>query len=98
VDFIIPANDDAIRSVKLLVGVMANAVCEAKNLPLVDFTSEEEHQQAQERSHQSSTPRPVEVKPVVKAIVETEVVEGAEGDEVSTGEDVVLPLSEEPIK
>jgi small subunit ribosomal protein S2 len=74
VDFIIPANDDAIRSVKLLVGVMANAVCEAKNLPLVDFTSEEEHQQAQERSHQSSTPRPVEVKPVAKAMVETEVV------------------------
>jgi hypothetical protein len=31
-------------------------------------------------------------------VVETEVVEGAEGDEVSTGEDVVLPLSEEPIK
>lgn len=74
VDFIIPANDDAIRSVKLLVGVMANAVCEAKNLPLVDFTSEEEHQQAQERSHQASTPRPVDVKPVVAAIVETEVV------------------------
>jgi small subunit ribosomal protein S2 len=74
VDFIIPANDDAIRSVKLLVGVMANAVCEAKNLPLVDFTSEEEHQQAQERSHQSSTPRPVEVKPVAKATVETEVI------------------------
>jgi small subunit ribosomal protein S2 len=74
VDFIIPANDDAIRSVKLLVGVMANAVCEAKNLPLVDFTSEEEHQQAQERSHQSSTPRAVEVKPVAKAMVETEVV------------------------
>lgn len=31
-------------------------------------------------------------------VVETEVVEGAEGDGVSTSEDAILPLSEEPIK
>lgn len=73
VDFIIPANDDAIRSVKLLVGVMANAICEAKNLPLVDFTSEEEHQQAQERSNQAAA-RAVEAKPVAPVAVEKEVV------------------------
>jgi small subunit ribosomal protein S2 len=73
VDFIIPANDDAIRSVKLLVGVMANAVCEAKNLPLVDFTSEEEQQQAQERSNQAAA-RAVEAKPVAQVAVEKEVV------------------------
>ena len=30
VDFVIPGNDDAIRAVKLLTGVMANAVLEAK--------------------------------------------------------------------
>src|SRR5574344_1643843 len=29
VDFVIPANDDAIRSVKLIVATMANAVVEA---------------------------------------------------------------------
>lgn len=34
VDYLIPANDDAIRSVKLIVTAMADAVCEAKNLPL----------------------------------------------------------------
>ena len=73
VDFIIPANDDAIRSVKLLVGVMANAVCEAKNLPLLDFTSEEEQQQAQERSNQAAA-RAVEAKPVAPVAVEKEVV------------------------
>ena len=41
VDYVIPANDDAIRAVKLVVSVLANAVCEAKNLPLVDFKSNE---------------------------------------------------------
>jgi small subunit ribosomal protein S2 len=67
VDFIIPANDDAIRSVKLLVGVMANAVCEAKNLPLVDFSAEEE----------TVTPEPVKVveaKVVEPVRVDKEVV------------------------
>lgn len=31
VDYIIPANDDALRSVRLIVGKMADAVVEARN-------------------------------------------------------------------
>jgi len=33
VDYIIPANDDAIRAVKLITAAMADAICEAKNEP-----------------------------------------------------------------
>lgn len=42
VDFVIPGNDDAIRSVKLVVGTMANAVVEANGgTPIViEFTEE----------------------------------------------------------
>lgn len=42
VDFVIPANDDAIRSVKLIVATMANAVVEAQGgTPIViEFTDE----------------------------------------------------------
>lgn len=42
VDVVIPANDDAIRSVKLIVGTMANAVVEAQGgTPIViEFTDE----------------------------------------------------------
>lgn len=34
VDFVIPANDDAIRAVKLITAAMADAICEANNEPL----------------------------------------------------------------
>jgi small subunit ribosomal protein S2 len=42
VDFVIPANDDAVRSVKVVLGVLSNAVCEANGLPTVDYVTEEE--------------------------------------------------------
>jgi small subunit ribosomal protein S2 len=42
VDFPIPANDDAVRSVKVVLGVLANAVCEANGLEKIDFVSDEE--------------------------------------------------------
>ena len=38
VDYVIPGNDDAIRAVKLITGVMANAVVEAKGGKIIDFT------------------------------------------------------------
>ena len=34
VDHVIPANDDAIRAVKLIVAAMADAICESRNEPL----------------------------------------------------------------
>ena len=42
VDYVIPANDDAVRSVKLITAVMADAICEAKGAPLeVAYTKDE---------------------------------------------------------
>ena len=39
VDYVIPANDDAIRAVKLITGVMANAIVEANGGKIVDYVS-----------------------------------------------------------
>jgi len=42
VDFVIPGNDDAVRSVKVVLGVLANAICEANGLEMVDYVTEED--------------------------------------------------------
>ena len=42
VDFVIPGNDDAVRSIKVLLGVLTNAICEANGLEVVDYVTEEE--------------------------------------------------------
>ena len=39
VDYVIPGNDDAIRAVKLIIGVMANAIVEANGGKLVDYVT-----------------------------------------------------------
>ncbi len=41
VDYVIPGNDDAVRSVKVVLGVLNNAICEGKNLPIVDYVTED---------------------------------------------------------
>ena len=40
VDYPIPANDDAVRSIKLLVSLIADAVCEGKNLPIENIAED----------------------------------------------------------
>ena len=42
VDFVIPGNDDAVRSIKVMLGVLNNAICEANNLEIVDYITEDE--------------------------------------------------------
>ena len=42
VDFVIPGNDDAVRSIKVMLGVLTNAICEANNLEIVDYVTEDE--------------------------------------------------------
>jgi small subunit ribosomal protein S2 len=40
VDYPIPANDDALRSIKLMVSLVADAICEGKNLPIENVADE----------------------------------------------------------
>lgn len=48
VDYVIPGNDDAIRAVKLITGVMANAIVEANGGKLVDYVKEDDKKDSAE--------------------------------------------------
>ncbi len=42
VDYVIPGNDDAVRSVKLMIGVLTNAICEVTGKEVIDYITEDE--------------------------------------------------------
>ena len=48
VDYVIPGNDDAVRSIKVMLGVLTNAICEANGLELVDYVSEDDKKEDKE--------------------------------------------------
>ena len=48
VDYVIPGNDDAIRAVRLITGVMANAVCEANGGKMNEYVKADDKSQASE--------------------------------------------------
>ena len=48
VDYVIPGNDDAVRSVKLLIGVLTNAIAEVTGNEVIDYISEEDKTKADE--------------------------------------------------
>jgi len=42
VDYVIPGNDDAVRSVKLLLGVLTNAIAEVNGNEVIEYVNEED--------------------------------------------------------
>ncbi len=89
VDFIIPANDDAIRAVKLITWVMGNAVIEAQGGAVEKF-DEETVQEASRRDREDEPKKRPQPKPqpkVVKEVVEVKEVEEDEDDEEEIIED-----------
>jgi len=46
VDYVIPANDDAIRAVKLITSVMANAIIESNGGEIIDYVTDKKEENA----------------------------------------------------
>ena len=42
IDYVIPGNDDAVKSVKVILGALNNAAAEAQGLEIVDYVTEDE--------------------------------------------------------
>lgn len=62
VDYVIPGNDDAVRSVKLLIGVLTNAIAEANGNEVIDFVSEDDKAKAEKRTQKKEAAKTSEVK------------------------------------
>ena len=43
IDYVIPGNDDAVKSIKVILGALNNAAAEALGLEVIDYTTEEDN-------------------------------------------------------
>ena len=64
IDYVLPANDDAVRSIKAVLGALNNAICEANQLEMVDYTTEEDRKNTVKEN--KVAPKKEEVKELVE--------------------------------
>ena len=83
VDYVIPGNDDAVRAVKVVLGVLANAIAEANGNEILDFITEDDkkvkHDKKDEEQTESKDTEVVEEN--VEDEVKEEVKKSIEEDE-----------------
>jgi len=80
VDFVIPGNDDAVRSIKVMLGVLTNAICEANGLELDDYVSEDEKKDTpDEKTEVKTETKKEEVKVDEKELAEIAKTDDLEG-------------------
>ena len=91
VDYVIPGNDDAVRSVKLLIGALTNAIAEVNGNEVVDYISEEDKNKA-DKTEKKAAKKEEAVE--AKAEVVEEVKEEVVAEEVDYSKMTVAQLKE----
>ena len=87
VDYVIPANDDAVRAVKIILGVLANAINEGTDREMVDFlTDDDKNKNANKESKKES--KKSETKEVKAEAKKEEVKEAVEEIKAEDKEDL----------
>ena len=81
VDYVIPGNDDAVRSVKLLIGALTNAIAEVNGNEIIDYISEEDKSKPEKKTTKKE--ETVEEKVEVKETKEEKVEEKEEKKETT---------------
>ncbi len=91
IDYLIPGNDDAIRAVKLITSVMAEAVLEGKQVIEAEDIEEEQETAAEKPAE----PTVEEAAPEVKAIEEKDTAIEEAAPEADSVEENVSPAEED---
>ena len=69
IDYVIPGNDDAVKSIKVILGVLNNAAAEAQGMEVVDYVTEDESKK-QVKVHEKAVKKEEVKKETVKEEVE----------------------------
>ena len=97
VDYVIPGNDDAVRSVKLMIGALTNAIAEVNGNEIIDYLTEEDKNKPtkKEKKESSKTVEQEEVVEEVKEPVkETKKEKTEKKDDVDLSKKTVAELKE----
>ena len=88
VDYVIPGNDDAVRAVKLLIGVLTNAIAEVNGNDIIDYINDDDKAKAEKKATKKENVKEqkVEVKEEKVEVKEEkkEVVEEKKEEDYST--------------
>ena len=80
VDYVIPGNDDAVRAVKLIIGVLANAIAEVNGNEMIDYVSADDKENSKKAKDEKEEVKEEkkETKPVKEEKTKEEVKETSE--------------------
>lgn len=81
VDYVIPGNDDAVRSVKLIIGVLTNAIAEVNGNEVLDFLTEEDKTRSEKKAKREEVKEEEKVETPSKQETKEEVAEEPKKEE-----------------
>ena len=70
IDYVLPGNDDAVRSIKVVLGALTNAIVEANGGTIIDYVSEDETKKTQKFEKKSKKEEKAKEEP--KEVAKTE--------------------------
>ena len=75
VDYVIPGNDDAVRSVKVMLGALTNAIAEVNGNEVIDYVTEEDKNKTDKKAKKEKVVEEVKEETKEEVVNTTEVEE-----------------------